>query len=138
MIGKLRSRHRVTRGTLWFGLLGGAVAWFVHLVVIVGVVETGCVAGVEGLSGLIGLSAQGVILALVVAATVLTLGVTIASGLVAYWNLKVLRARGEELDAPVARGAGYHMTRSGIYLSILFVFIIVVETIPIFFVPPCL
>lgn len=123
--------RRVTQATLWFGVLGGAIAWFVHLVLVYTLAEAACITGFPWFTVL---GFHGALL-LIVIVTLLTLAVTVASGVVAYWNRQLLDAGGS--IPPLNRGASKQMVRSGVYLSVFFVFLILVETLPIFFMRPC-
>ena len=123
----------VTRGTRWFGLLGSAVAWFIHLVVVYTLAEAACVTGFPWFAvwGIHGASI------LIVAVTLLTLALAAASGYVAYRNGRHLDRVHDGQRASVDRGVAQHMARGGVYLGVAFVFIIAAETLPVFFMHPC-
>lgn len=92
----------VSRGRLWFGLLGSAVAWFIHLVAVYTLAEAGCVTGFPWFTvwGLHGASV------LIVAATLLMLALAAAAGYVAYRNGRRMAQRHNGRDTPVERGVG--------------------------------
>lgn len=123
--------RQVTRAALWFGVLGGAIAWFVHLVLAYTLAEAGCITGFPWFTVL---GFHGALL-LILIVTLLTLAVTAAAGVVAYRNRRLLDR--ESNAAAANRGVSEHMVRGGIHLSVLFAFIILVETLPIFFMRPC-
>lgn len=126
-------RRPVTRGRLWFGLLGSAVAWFIHLVAVYTLAEAACVTGFPwfAVGGVHGASL------LIVAVTLLLLALAVASGYVAYWNGRQLDREHDGRYASTDRGVGRHMARGGVYLAVTFVFIIASETLPVFFMHPC-
>lgn len=124
--------RQATRGALWFGVLGGAIAWFVHLALVYTLAEAACITGFPWFTVL---GFHGTLL-LIVIVTLLTLAVTVVAGVVAYRNRRLL----DESNGPIAplnRGASEHMVRGGVYLSVFFVLLILVETLPIFFMRPC-
>ena len=117
----------VSRAALWFGLLGGAMAWTVHLLLAYAVAEFGCV-GRLGERGYLGIT---LVAWLEVA---LTLGTTLASGaatVVAYRCHRQLRFAAAPADAAVA--AERQTAWAGLLTSGLFTFIILFESIPILY-----
>lgn len=129
----VQSRRPVTQFTRWFGLLGSAVAWLLHLVVIYTLAEAACVTGFPWFS-VLGIHGGSV---LIVAVTLLMLVLAGASGYVAYWNDRQLEQQPNGQDTSGDRGVSEHMARVGLYLSFVFIFIIVSETLPVFFMHPC-
>lgn len=131
---RLASDLPVSESRLWFGLLGSPIAWLIHLVVVYTLAEVTCVADsfnftVLGLDG-------GVSLILIV--TLLTLVLAVAAGVVAYGSDRRLRRQEREHESFNDRGVSGQMARWGMHLTVLFVFIIGVETIPVFFyLQPC-
>jgi hypothetical protein len=117
----------VNRWALYFGWLGGAVAWAVHFAVAYFAAEFGCqtelgqwvYAGVNGVAWV------------VLGATVLALGVTGAAIWTAYRLDKVLEVDergGTDTAAPRA-----HLARIGLITSALFAFLTAIQAIPVFF-----
>lgn len=113
---------------LWFGVLGGAMAWLLHLLLSYGVSEFGCVSAFAdtrllGFSGVAWLEA-GV--------SVLALALAIGASVIAQRNRRLLS--GEVNAARLESGdPRVFMARSGVLASGLFVFIILVQTLPILF-----
>lgn len=124
----------VSEGRLWFGLLGSPIAWLIHLVVVYTLAEVTCVAGLFEFT-MLGLDG-GVSLILIV--TLLTLALAVAAGVVAYGSDRRLRRQDRGQASISDRGVSKQMARWGMHLTVLFVFIIGVETIPVFFyLQPC-
>lgn len=124
----------VSEERLWFGLLGSPIAWFLHLVVVYTLAEVTCVAGIFGFT-VLGLDG-GVFLILVV--TLLTLALAGVAGVVAYGSNRHLERHSEGEESPTDRGVGRQMAQWGVHLAVIFLFIIAVETIPVFFyLEPC-
>lgn len=74
---------------------------------------------------------------LVLAVTVVTAGVAGAAAWLSRRSMVAYRGRtsadGAEADLEVARGSGYSMARIGLITNVIFVAIILFESIPIFF-----
>lgn len=104
---------------LWFAFLGGALAWAVHIGARYPLVEVACNSGLG--------------VWVLHAVTALCLGVALAAGVVS-WRLC---ERLETADHFPLRRRSLFMARSGIFLSALFAFIIVLEAMPAFMVDPC-
>lgn len=115
--------YSVSQRSLWIGLLGGAVAWFVRFLLAYAISEWRCAFS----------DREAIFLSLTTTAWVLLgvsavlLALAVAATLIAYRAQRAMRARGE------TEGAAYFMARTGTFLSGLFAFIIAVESIPIFF-----
>jgi hypothetical protein len=116
----------VSRGMLWFALLGGGVAWAVHLGGAWAISEFGCVAGIQR-SLLLGVS---VVAWAIVAVSVMAFAVAVAATVVG-WR----RENRLELRDPADRvdGSAMYMCRAGWITSGIFAFIILVQSVPIFF-----
>jgi len=114
------------RPALWFGLLGGASAWTVHLLLAYAVAEFGCVSGF-GKRIYLGIS---IVAWLEVAATVLTTVIAALAAIVAHRNYRILRSQNLE-EAGIA--AGEYTARAGFITSGIFTFIILFESIPILY-----
>lgn len=122
------NRNGVTDRSLWIGLLGGGVAWLLHLLGSYGVAEFGCVSRFSavkfaGFSGVAWLEA-GVSLAAVALA--------VAASLVSHHCRRKLASAstGQAGDADDART---FMAQSAVVASWLFVFIILVQSLPFMF-----
>jgi hypothetical protein len=118
---------QVSRGTLWFGLFGGAVAWTVHLMLAYAAAEFGCV-GRLGERGYLGIS---MVAWLEIALTVATTLVSGTATVVAYRSHRRLRSGETEADAAVT--AERYTAWAGVLTSGIFTFIIVFESIPILY-----
>lgn len=115
------------RPGLWYGLLGGGLAWLAHLVLAYLIAEFGCVAG-WGARTRLGLTP---VAWLIIAASVATLSAALFAVWVSVRNERRYRAGGFQdtgEDHPY-----YYLARTGRIANILFAFIIVVESIPVFF-----
>lgn len=116
----------VSRGALWFGLFGGALAWTIHLMFAYVAAEFGCVGG-YGEAGYLGIS---VVAWLVLALTVATMTVSGAATLVAYRSHRRMRSAEDEREAEAAMR---HAAWTGFLTSGLFTLIIFFESIPILY-----
>lgn len=107
---------------LWFGVLAGPIAWTVHLLLSYALLPLACASG---------------LLILLHAVTLATALVTAAAGFVAYRR----QSEPGTDDRGGVRGpsTGYvrFMARSGVALSALFLFVILLEGLPVFFLGPC-
>jgi hypothetical protein len=117
----------VSRGALWFGLLGGAIAWTLHLMLAYVVAEFGCV-GRWGER-----SYQGITLVawLEVALTVTTALAAGAATFVAYRIHRRLSSEAAAESATVA--AERNIAWAGFLTSGLFTLVILFESIPILY-----
>jgi hypothetical protein len=125
----------VSRSRLWFGLLGGAIAWFVHLVGASIISEWGCLSGLHQneLAGitvvawmLIGLSVIMAIIAVVAASSAFQV------------NRHYNQAAGGDAHESDEHGTDVYMARVGVWSSGLFVLIILAESLPIlYFLTEC-
>lgn len=113
-----RSEQRTPHpGRRWFALLGGAVAWFVHLIGMFAISEFGCVAELDERR----LASISMVALLLLAASVVPLIVAIAAAVVGYRD---------------AAGPPEHeqwLSRAGWLLSLLFAVIVLVQAIPALF-----
>jgi hypothetical protein len=110
----------------WFAFLGGGFAWTFHLLSIYAVGEFGCVSGMGNMT-YAGISK---VAWMILTLSVLALAVAVAAAFVGYrdkhWDRsqKVISAEDD---------GGRFLSSFGFLLSSLFVFIIFVETLPVFF-----
>lgn len=116
----------VSRGALWFGLLGGAISWTAHLILAYAVAEFGCV-GQLGERGYLGVST---VAWLELSLTVVTTLVAGTATVVAYRSHRRLRSRDAD-DA--AEAAERYTAWAGLLTSGMFTFIILFESIPILY-----
>jgi hypothetical protein len=113
--------------TLWFGLLGAPVAWFVHFLAIWAIAEWGCLAG-WGRFTILGLDTIAVLLAI---ATMLVLPIMAVASIIAWRNWRAGASEAERDSWRVYMGLG------GGILGVLFGTLVVLETIPAFVLMPC-
>lgn len=125
-----RASHppRVSRFSQWFGLLGGAVAWLLHFFLVYGLSEVFCNTDFPGFD-LFGASGEAALL----------LGATLFLGLAAlavtffsYRNWRRLETSTHE-----TAGRARFMTSFGVLLSGFFTFLILLESLPVFFFDLC-
>jgi hypothetical protein len=120
-------RHSgISRARLWFGLLGGASAWTIHLFSAYAIAEFGCVGRLAERS----YGSLSVVAWLEVALTVAMLLVAAAATAVAYRSeqrLRSLESTGQNLVADS------FTARAGLLASGIFTFVILFESIPILF-----
>lgn len=119
--------NAVGQFALWFGLLGGGVAWLLHLVLAYLIAEFGCLTALRDtrLFGITGVAW-------------LILAVSVATLLVALSAVVVARRSEQRLHAPALadsadQGPKVYLARAGFVSSVLFAFVIAVETVPIFY-----
>lgn len=111
---------------LWFALLGGAVAWTLHLLLAYAIAEFGCVAGWDEFVA-VGISlVSWLLIGVSVAMTALAAGALAVS-----WDAhrKSRRVPRNSDD----RATLDYTARFGLITNGLFLFIILVESVPIFF-----
>ena len=128
MTGQLTPRARRTGGLLlWFGALGGAVAWAIHLLAAWSISELTCAAGSSAVAGLP--------LQVVVGITVVIPAVVTAAALAASWRTWRATATTATGDRPVARSRLIGVV--GVWSNLLFLAIIVLGGIAVLVFPPC-
>lgn len=113
---------------LWFGVLGGAIAWLIHLLLSYAIAEFGCVSPFRetrlwGLSGVAWLES---------AASVLSVTLAMAAVVVAQRNKRYIPDDADVVQFESSDPRAF-MARSGVLASALFLFIILVQTLPIFY-----
>ena len=121
------SLGEISRLHLWFGLLGGALAWTAHLLLAYTVAEFGCVSTFKELSYL-GISAVAWLL---IGITAIALLVASAATLVAYRSNTRMHARLSE--SVTENDPRAYVAFTGFITSALFTLTIVVESVPIFY-----
>jgi heme/copper-type cytochrome/quinol oxidase subunit 2 len=121
--------RRTNRLELWFGLLGGGVAWLGHLLSAYLIAEFGCVSGL-GKRHMAGVT---VVAWLILAASATALLVAGAAVWVAYRSRERLVAEADPADPEDDTAPELSLARTGLTTSLIFLMIIAVETIPIFF-----
>jgi hypothetical protein len=124
-------RARLTGGLLlWYGVLGGAVAWAVHVLAAWGLDELACAAGSERVSAVPLVQAVG--LAVVIPALV-TVGSLLVAALV--WRRTARAQRAGAQDR--AFGRSRMLAVVGVWANLLFLTIIVLGGIAVLVLPPC-
>jgi hypothetical protein len=111
---------------LWFGLLGGAVAWFIHLTASYLLSESACATTLGG-QELLGVPAS----------LLLQLAITLVAGLVALAAAVAGYRSWTVWKHEMAAGSSGFVGLAGFILSSMFLFIIIVETIPALFLSGC-
>lgn len=109
----------------WFAFLGGGFAWTFHLLSIYAVGEFGCVSGMDHII-YAGISAVAWMI-LILSAVALV--IAMAAAFVGYRDTH--RDNAQKVSSPEDDG-GRFLSSFGFLLSSLFVFIIFVETLPVF------
>lgn len=115
------------RRGLWFGVLGGALAWLIHLVGAYVIAEFGCVGRLRSVSFL----EVTAVAWLLIAFSSLMLLIALASTWVAYQRYRHLRnsaAPGDEATNAIA-----DLDRAGWITGGLFALVIFVESLPILY-----
>ena len=119
--------REVSRASLWFGLFGGAIAWTIHFLSAYVVAEFGCVGRLgERSFGNISLVAW-----LELALTAVGVLVAAAATAVAHRSQRRLQASATASDS--SGEAERYTARAGLLTSGIFTFVILFESIPIFF-----
>ena len=108
-------------------MLGGGGAWLVHLVAAYAIAEFGCVGRLRQVS-FAGLTA---VAWMIIATSLLTLLIAVASTLIAYRSER--RLRGCHDANELRSDAEAEVARTGWITSSLFALVILVESLPIFY-----
>jgi hypothetical protein len=121
---------------LWFGVLGGAVAWSLHTVADWGIDETVCRSGHHEMVGI-------PLRPLLAGLALLFLVVTAASGVVSFRHWRRLSSgplpeeeAGDEVAALRRRRAGF-MAQVGFAANILFGLMLVLSALAVLILPAC-
>lgn len=125
----LASSVEINRPMLWFGFLGGALAWTAHLMFAYAAAEFGCVSG-WGHGRYLDVS---FVAWLEVALTAVTAAVAAASTLVAYQYYRRLKTSPLDTTEVSALVTERYIAFAGLLAGSLFFFVILFESIPIFF-----
>lgn len=120
-----QSSRSVRQGTLWFGLLGGAVAWLIHLVAAYLIAEFGCLTHF-GEQRALGITLVSWMIVAVTAITALGGG---SATWAAYRSFGRLRDARESVDTAAQRATA----RAGMYASGFSLLVILVETLPLLY-----
>jgi hypothetical protein len=130
MISEIANRHEslpgVRRVALWTGLIGGGLAWTLHLVSVYAIGEFGCVAGL-GERHYAGIS---LVAWMVIAATAATAGLGILATFVAY---RSARRSPDRAFREMPSDGEQATARAGVLASGFFTFVILFEAIPVLF-----
>ncbi|MFG1951622.1 hypothetical protein [Micromonospora sp. NPDC048830] len=124
-------RIRLAGGLLlWYGVLGGAVAWAVHLLAAWSLDELACAAGSQHISGVPLWQALGIA---VVVPAVATAGSLLVAAFV-WWRTARAQAAG---DADRATSRSRLLAVVGVWANLLFLAIIVLGGVAVLVFPPC-
>ena len=121
------SELTVKRRPIWFGLVGGAIAWTVHLMFAYVIAEFGC-ASDFGHRRYLDLSLVTWLESLL---SLITTAVAFAATLIAYFAYASLRTEDVAVDSEVL--AARYMAWAGFLSSGLFTVVIMFESIPILY-----
>lgn len=127
MLATTATNGEVSRPSLWFGLFGGAMAWTIHFMSAYVVAEFGCVGGL-GERSYWNISLVAWLELILTVTAVLVAAVSTA---VAYRSQ--LRLPSGTDGAGTAQQAERYAARAGLLTSGIFTFVILFESIPIFF-----
>lgn len=122
-------RRGSNRAALWFGLLGGGVAWTGHLLSAYLIGEFGCVSGL----GERHVGGVTVVAWLIIAASLAALVLAGLATFIAFRNRERLACEPQPDQVEEGSNPELEMARTGLIASAWFVVIIAVETIPIFY-----
>lgn len=116
---------------LGYSILAGPVIWFAHFVMVYALAEFGCRAN---FTNVFFFTPDGIRTAVVVITVIALIGVG-AGGLLAYrgWQSEGLNERGDSASEP----REHLLMRAAMLLSGLFLFSIVMTTVPVFIVSVC-
>jgi hypothetical protein len=121
------STRRTDNAALWFGLLGGAMAWSGHFLMLAFIAEWGYFAGLQD-NRMLGVTAVVWVIAVATAIAVLMA----VAALVVAWRMQWRqRHRAEPNDS--AHSNWQFMSKTGVTTNMVFLFIIVAEAIPALF-----
>lgn len=124
-------RVRLAGGLLlWYGVLGGAVAWAVHLLAAWSLDELACAAGSDRVSGLPLWQAVGIA---VVVPAVATAGSLLVAALV--WRRTAQAQSAGDEDRAIGRSRMLALV--GLWANLLFLTIIVLGGVAVLVFPPC-
>lgn len=115
---------------LWFALLGGAAAWTGHLMLAYVISEFGCTAGL-GHRTLFGVSAVSWVL------LVMSAAMTALAALALLVSHGVGRQAQPRVADPDDHTTADYVARFGMIANGLFLFIVLIESLPIFFYLGC-
>jgi hypothetical protein len=121
-------RQNVRSAALWAGLLGGGVAWTLHLVLAYIIAEFGCISGLDR-AQFLGISAVAWLL------LGLSVAMLLGAGAVTWFTYRTTRRLAALRGETLASEADFemYMARAGYITSGSFFLIILAQTLPIFF-----
>lgn len=120
---------------LWFGFLGGAVAWALQFGIGYGLVEIACNSDRLAFT-ILGISAADLLSLL---ATLLAVLTALSAAVIAYLSqpLGIWGSATEESGAPEARGRSRFMAYTGVIMNVIFLLAIIAQALPFFFLRTC-
>jgi hypothetical protein len=121
-------QQQVRQVKLWFGLVGGALAWLAHLMIAYAVAEFGCVGGMDSWHAL-GIS---VVAWIVIAVSAITFVIASVAAIMAY-RIGLLLSGLEKHQSTAAIAGETYAAKAGWLTSGLFALVIAVETVPILY-----
>jgi hypothetical protein len=109
----------------WFVFLGGGIAWTIHLLSIYVIGEFGCVSGLGQLS----FANISYVAWMILGISLLLLATTLIAAVVGYIDTK--RDVNRE-NSQIEDEGGVYLSKFGFILNVLFIIIIIFETLPVF------
>ncbi len=116
-------RHAVSNLRLWLSAFVPALAWALHLAVSYGLVELYCYQFTR--------MGDAVAVWVLSAVTLLTLVAAFAGTLFCYWNRRIILNR-------AGAHRGLFIATSGAVLGVFMIATILMQTLPVIMVPPCI
>jgi hypothetical protein len=116
----------VRRAGLWFGLIGGGLAWALHLITAYAIAEFGCVGRLAERS----YASISLVAWLEILLTVITTLIAGAATAIAFQCQRRLQSVDSTERFPIA---DVFTARAGLFASGIFTFVILFESIPILF-----
>ena len=124
------SDRSVNQAALWFGLLGGAAAWTVHLIAASIISEWGCHADFHRISWV---NISAVAWALIGLTIAMLLVAIIATWMALRVRRELREAQRQDGNSAAATDNRLFLARTGVIASEIFVLVILAQSVPIFF-----
>lgn len=116
-----------THRQLWFSLWGGGAAWLIHLLLAYAIAEFGCATDFRYVTFL-NVTAVAWLLIVVSLGTIVLAG---SAAYVGFRNRQMLQAEGQ--NPRRQSGTELYAAKTALLLNILFIVVILVQTLPILF-----
>jgi hypothetical protein len=122
-----QQQHRINRTALWYGALGGMLAWTLHILLAYLIAEFGCETGQDAHVY------AGVMLPAWLLLGMSAIMIVLSAGSTASAYACLRRIRASNSDDTLRSESQHYLARAGVISGALFTLIIVVQTIPTFF-----